>query len=46
MKKEGNVEVQQEKGNEKEVYEKPEFKSYQPLKIMRKWTDKSSELEF
>ena len=46
MKKEENVEVQQEKEREKEVYEKPEMKSYQPLKIMRKYADKSSELEF
>ena len=46
MKNEEKVEIKQEKGTEKEVYEKPECKSYQPLKIMRKWTDKSSELEF
>ena len=46
MKNEEKVEVQQEQGNDKEVYEKPECKSYQPLKIMSKYVDGSSELEF
>ena len=36
----------EEKKNDKKEYQKPSIESYNPLDIMSKWEDNSSDLEF